>query len=81
MGLGLHKPGGAFYVFPNVTQIDMSCEQLADHLLKEVGVATLPGTAFGAYGDGYLRISYTASMDTLAKGLERMERALAAVRR
>jgi aspartate/methionine/tyrosine aminotransferase len=80
-GVSCRRPRGAFYVFPNVTQIDMSCEQLADHLLKEVGVATLPGTAFGAYGDGYLRISYTASMDTLAKGLERMERALAAVRR
>jgi aspartate/methionine/tyrosine aminotransferase len=56
-GISCQLPEGAFYVFPNVTGLGMDQDELADRLLNESGVATLPGTAFGEYGKGYLRLS------------------------
>jgi len=70
------KPAGAFYVFPNVKQIPLSCEALADYLLEEAGVALLAGTAFGKFGDGYLRISYANSLENIQAALERIQEAL-----
>jgi len=70
------KPAGAFYVFPNVKQIPLSCEALADYLLEEAGVALLAGTAFGKFGDGYLRISYANSLENIQAALERIQEAV-----
>ena len=57
----VREPHGAFYVFPNITGTGMPARELADRLLDEAGVAVLSGTAFGAYGEGYLRLSYANS--------------------
>lgn len=70
------KPAGAFYAFPNVTQLPLSANALADYLLAEAGVAVLSGTAFGHYGDGYLRISYANSLENIQDAIERMRLAI-----
>jgi aspartate aminotransferase len=67
------KPKGAFYVFPNVKQIPLSCEALADYFLEKAGVALVAGTAFGKFGDGYLRISYANSLENIQEALERIQ--------
>ena len=69
-------PKGAFYVFPNVKKIKMSTQELEHYLLNEAGVAILSGTAFGKYGDGYLRFSYANSIENIGKALEKMKDAL-----
>ena len=76
-GISCIKPLGSFYVFPNVTKLPLSCETLADYLMDEAGVALLPGTAFGKYGDGYLRLSYANSLENIEKALHRIETAIA----
>jgi aspartate/methionine/tyrosine aminotransferase len=63
------RPGGAFYAFPNITGLGMPSGVLADRLLAEAGVAVLPGTAFGAHGEGYLRFSYANSTDNIKAAL------------
>ncbi len=55
----------------------MDCSRLADYLLKEAGVATLAGTAFGKYGEGYLRLSYATSQENIKKALKRINTAVA----
>jgi aspartate/methionine/tyrosine aminotransferase len=76
-GVRCPVPQGAFYVFPNVTSFGSSSAELADYLLQEAGVAVLPGTAFGRYGEGYLRFSYANSAEKIATALERVAGALA----
>jgi len=76
-GITCKNPLGAFYVFPNVTDMPMSSDEFAEHLLQKYAVATLSGTAFGEYGDGYLRLSYAGSMESINKGLERIAKAVA----
>ncbi|MBV9388667.1 MAG: pyridoxal phosphate-dependent aminotransferase [Chroococcidiopsidaceae cyanobacterium CP_BM_ER_R8_30] len=76
-GISCIEPQGAFYVFPNVSQLPLSCEALADYLLKEAGVALLAGTAFGEFGDGYLRLSYANSLENIEEALERIQAAVA----
>ena len=71
-GLTCHRPQGAFYVFPNITSFGIGSAELANLLLEEGGVALLPGTAFGDYGEGYLRISYANSIANIEKALVRM---------
>ncbi len=66
-------PGGAFYAFPDIRGTGLSCEELARRLLDEAGVAALPGTGFGAHGEGHLRISYATAMPNLAEAMDRME--------
>jgi aminotransferase len=68
-------PKGAFYVFPNITGISKSSEKIAEFLLKEAGVITVPGSAFGSNGEGYIRISYAAAYEQLEKALDRIEKA------
>lgn len=70
-------PEGAFYAFPNVTGTGIPSKVLAERLLNEAGVACLDGTAFGAYGDGYLRFSYANSMENLMEALDRIRKFLA----
>lgn len=76
---GIHclKPAGAFYAFPNVQELPLECNALADYLLEEAGVSVLSGTAFGKYGDGYLRISYANSLENIQAALERIQTAVA----
>lgn len=69
-------PSGAFYMFPQVTDFGMSSEEFAGFLVKEAGVAVVPGTAFGTKGEGYIRLSYAASYDVLEEALDRIEAAV-----
>jgi aspartate/methionine/tyrosine aminotransferase len=75
-GITCKKPRGAFYVFPNIVETKMDCRKLSDYLLNEAGVAVLPGTAFGKYGEGYLRLSFANSVENIRKALERISKAL-----
>jgi aspartate aminotransferase len=70
-------PGGAFYAFPNVQGTGWKSKELADALLQKAGVACLSGTAFGDYGDGYLRFSIANSMEKLMDAVERIRKFLA----
>ncbi|MDP9326122.1 MAG: pyridoxal phosphate-dependent aminotransferase [Candidatus Dormibacteraeota bacterium] len=72
-GVHCHRPGGAFYVFPNITGTGLGERELADGLLGEAGVATLAGTAFGAMGKGFLRLSYAKDIPYLLEGVERIK--------
>jgi aspartate/methionine/tyrosine aminotransferase len=65
-------PSGAFYVFPYVGEVGLDCRAFADYLLNDAGVATLAGTSFGKFGEGYLRLSYANSIDNLNKALNRI---------
>lgn len=80
-GVTCLMPQGAFYVFPNVQSFKKSSTELADYLLEEAGVAVLSGTDFGKYGEGYLRLSYTNSLENIHKGLDRMKDALGRLQR
>src|SRR5438552_128325 len=73
-GFSCRVPKGAFYAFPNVTGTGRKSKALADALLEETGVASLSGTSFGEFGEGYLRFSVANSIENLAKALERIER-------
>ena len=75
-GFRCHRPHGAFYVFPNITGTGRSSRDLANFLMDEAGVACLSGTAFGKYGEGYLRFSYANSVPNIEKALSRIEKAL-----
>lgn len=72
-GFSCKVPHGAFYMFPNITKTGWKSKPLADALLEQAGVAVLSGTAFGAYGEGYLRFSIANSMENLKKALDRVE--------
>ena len=72
-GVKCALPRGAFYAFPNITGTGRPSAEVAQRLLDEAGVAALAGTAFGAHGEGYLRLSYANSEANLRRALERME--------
>jgi aspartate/methionine/tyrosine aminotransferase len=72
-GFSCRIPKGAFYVFPNITKTGWPSKKLADALLEEAGVACLSGTAFGEYGEGYLRFSVANSLENLNTALQRIE--------
>ncbi len=78
-GISCLKPEGAFYVFPNITGTGLTSDEFADMMLEQVGVASLPGTAFGEYGEGYVRFSYANSVENIKEALSRIERTLARV--
>jgi aspartate aminotransferase len=80
-GISCLKPKGAFYVFPNITKTGMKSQQVSDLLLEQAGVAGLPGTAFGSFGEGYMRFSYANSVENINKALERIEQTLAQVKK
>jgi aspartate/methionine/tyrosine aminotransferase len=72
-GFSCRLPKGAFYVFPNITKTGWPSKKLADALLEQAGVAGLSGTAFGAFGEGYLRFSVANSLENIQKALDRVE--------
>ncbi len=71
-GFSCRLPKGAFYVFPNIQQTGWPSKKLADALLEDAGVAALSGTAFGDFGEGYLRFSVANSIENIEKALERV---------
>jgi aspartate/methionine/tyrosine aminotransferase len=73
-GFSCRMPKGAFYVFPNVQETGWKSKKLADVLLEEAGVACLAGTAFGDFGEGYMRFSVANSLENLNKALDRITR-------
>ncbi len=73
-GFRCARPRGAFYAFPNIRGTGLSSKELADRLLEEAGVAGLSGSSFGAYGEGYLRLSYANSLENLMEAVERIRR-------
>ncbi|KJR49532.1 Aspartate aminotransferase [Desulfosporosinus sp. I2] len=79
-GVSCLSPEGSFYVFPNLKSFGKNSKEIADYLLNEAGVACLGGTAFGSYGEGYLRFSYANSIENIQKALERIETALGKMR-
>jgi len=75
-GIKCQVPQGAFYVFPNVKAFGISSRELSYQLLDKAGVALLPGTDFGKFGEGYLRLSYTTPIDNLDRAIERISEVL-----
>jgi aminotransferase len=73
MGLECFEPYGAFYVFPCIKEFGMTSEEFATRFLQEEKVAVVPGTAFGACGEGFLRISYAYSLENLKVAIGRLE--------
>jgi aspartate/methionine/tyrosine aminotransferase len=71
-GVSCIVPNGAFYAFPNVKATGLDTRELANRLLDEAGVALLSGTAFGEYGEGYLRVSYANSLENIEEALQKM---------
>jgi len=71
-GFSCRLPKGAFYVFPNITRTGWPSKKLADALLEDAGVAALSGTAFGDFGEGYLRFSVANSIENIEKALDRV---------
>ena len=73
LGFELNLPNGAFYMFPSIKKFNMSSDEFCESLLKEAGVAIVPGSAFGIGGEGYIRISYAYSMEQLKECVKRIE--------
>lgn len=80
MKLQCFEPFGAFYIFPCIKEFGMTSEEFANRFLQEEKVAVVPGTAFGACGEGFLRISYAYSLENLKEALERLERFITRLR-
>ncbi|MGY0372588.1 pyridoxal phosphate-dependent aminotransferase [Clostridium sp. JNZ J1-5] len=72
LGFSVNMPNGAFYIFPNIENFNMSSEEFCERALSEGKVAVVPGNAFGKGGEGYIRISYSYSLDTLEEALNRL---------
>ncbi len=77
-GISCVAPGGAFYAFPNITKTGIPAKEREVKLLEEAGVATVAGTSFGRFGEGYLRLSYANSLDNLREAMARIRAWLAA---
>jgi aspartate aminotransferase len=75
-GISCTEPGGAFYAFPNITELGFLSDQVANFLLDRAGVACLAGTAFGPNGQGYLRFSYANSIESIREALDAIETTL-----
>ena len=75
-GVRCRTPQGAFYAFPNVSSFGKSASWLAEYLLEEAGVALLPGTSFGRYGEGYLRLCFANSMENIQRAVYLLDSAL-----
>jgi aminotransferase len=81
MGLTCHLPRGSFYAFPCVKNTGLSSKEFATRLLKEEKVAAVPGSAFGASGEGYLRCCFATALDQIQIACDRMERFVIRIRK
>jgi len=77
-GFRCAEPAGAFYAMPNIEGTGMTARELQDGLLEDAGVATIAGTSFGVYGEGFIRFSYAASTEQILESMERIRAFLAA---
>jgi aspartate/methionine/tyrosine aminotransferase len=75
-GVACQRPQGAFYVFPNIKSFGLTSSELANLLLDKAGVAVLPGSSFGEYGEGYLRLVYSNSIENIELAMERIRQAV-----
>jgi aspartate/methionine/tyrosine aminotransferase len=75
-GLDCISPGGAFYVFVNIKKTGMTSESFCDYILEDSGVAILPGTSFGEFGEGFVRICYAVDQDEIKNALERIKKSI-----
>jgi aspartate aminotransferase len=75
-GISCQRPQGAFYVFPNIKGLGKSSTEIASYLLEKAGVAVLAGSDFGEYGEGYLRLTYSNSIENIRKAIERIGEAI-----
>ena len=73
MGLKCFEPLGAFYIFPNISSTGLKSDEFCERLLYEKKVACVPGTAFGAGGDDFVRCSYASSLENLKEALRRIK--------
>ena len=74
-GIHCHRPGGAFYAFPNIASFGMTSEEFADEMLERAGVAILPGSCFGDQGEGFVRVCYASSRDNIQMAVDRLTQA------
>ena len=74
MGIECHRPLGAFYAFPSVAKFGLAAKDFALELLRQEKVAVVPGAAFGACGEGFVRCAYATSMENLKEAMVRMQR-------
>ena len=74
MGIDVVKPEGAFYIFPSVKKFNLASFDFCVRLLKEQGLATVPGSAFTNIGEGYIRLSFAQPLDVLEEGMNRLEK-------
>ena len=72
-GINCPEPEGAFYAFPSIRETGLSSAAFEERALNEAGVALLSGSAFGAYGEGYVRLSYANSQENISRALERLD--------
>ncbi len=79
MGMDCFEPFGAFYIFPSIKKFGMNSNDFAERLLREKKVAVVPGTAFGDSGEGFIRISYAYSLESLKTALDRIEEFVSAL--
>jgi aspartate aminotransferase len=75
-GVNCQRPQGAFYVFPNIKTLGISSSTMADLLLEKAGVAVLPGLSFGEFGEGYLRLTYSNSIDNILRAIDQIGEAV-----
>jgi aspartate/methionine/tyrosine aminotransferase len=80
-GFNCILPKGAFYVFPRIKDFGMPSEEFAEFLIKSARIATVSGSAFGSYGENYVRISYAAAYEQLEEALDRIEKAVETLKR
>ena len=75
-GLSCIMPGGAFYVFVNIKKTGMTSNQFCEYILEDAGVAMLPGTSFGEFGEGFIRICYATSQDQINDAVKRIKKSI-----
>jgi aspartate/methionine/tyrosine aminotransferase len=72
-GVSCVEPGGAFYAFPNISRTGLKAKEFERRLLEDAGVATVAGTSFGSFGEGYLRLSYANSTENIREAIRRVD--------
>lgn len=79
-GLSCKTPGGAFYIFVNIKALGKTSAETADYLLDTAKIAAVPGSAFGPQGEGYIRLSYACSYERIVEAMDRLKKAVEALR-
>jgi aminotransferase len=80
MGLDCSRPAGAFYAFPSIGKFGITAKEFALKLLEQERVAVVPGTAFGACGDGFVRCAYATNLEQIKEAMKRLQRFIGRLR-